>query len=51
MLGVSEDEAERAIYSLSVENAVILQQIDGEQVVFLEKLFAAEGYIAAVCRK
>lgn len=48
MLGVSEDEAERAIYSLSVENAVILQQIDGEQVVFLEKLFAAEGYI---CRR
>lgn len=48
MLGVSEDEAERAIYSLSVENAVILQEIDGVQGVFLEKMFAAEGYI---CRK
>lgn len=48
MLGVSEDEAERAVYSLSVENAVILQEIDGVQGVFLEKMFAAEGYI---CRK
>lgn len=48
MLGVSEDEAERAIYSLSIENAVILQEIDGVQGVFLEKMFASETYI---CRK
>lgn len=48
MLSVSEDEIERAIYSLSVENAVILQEIDGVQGVFLEKMYAAEAYI---CRK
>ncbi len=48
MLGVEEEEIERAIYALSVENSLVIRTINEISCVFLASMFAAEGYI---CKK
>lgn len=48
MLGVSEDEVQRALYALSTQNSVVLKEICGETGVFLMNMFDAESYI---CKK
>jgi len=48
MLGVEKEQAERALYSLKLENAVIEREIDATKCVFLEKMYEAEKYI---CRR
>lgn len=48
LLGVEDEEIERAVYALSVEKAVVVCNIDGTECVFSERMFASERYI---CRK
>lgn len=48
LLGVEEEEIERALYSLRVENAVVIREIDGVECVFLDAMLEAESYI---CKK
>ena len=48
MLGVEQEQVERALYSLSLENAVAIREIDNIKGVFLIKMLEAEDYI---CRR
>lgn len=48
MLGVEEEEIERAIYALSVENSIVMHTINDVSCVFLAPMYESENYI---CRK